>query len=106
MSCDMSQLTEHSLNSDSSNVLSLAGLHSLEFLSTGRVQPGSPSSFDQLTVFDGVPISHCGSLTRTEEFKPSLESHDLPTRCEDACIDVLVSLAVLPSLTNSTVGEF
>ncbi|KAG7236240.1 hypothetical protein INR49_001156 [Caranx melampygus] len=81
------------------------GVHSLVFLSTGRVQPGSLSSFDQLTVFDGVPISHCGSLTRTEEFKPSLESHDLPQRCEAACADVIESLSVLPSLTNSTVGE-
>ncbi|XP_022625668.1 uncharacterized protein LOC111239990 [Seriola dumerili] len=73
------------------------------FLSTGRVQPGNQLSFEQLTVFDGVPISHCDSSTRTEEFKPSLESKNLPSSCEAAYSDITESLHVIPPLINSTV---
>ncbi|XP_056224932.1 uncharacterized protein LOC130164303 [Seriola aureovittata] len=79
------------------------GSHALVFLSTGRVQPGNQLSFEQLTVFDGVPISHCDSSTRTEEFKPSLESKNLPSSCEAAYSDITESLHVIPPLINSTV---
>uniref|UniRef100_A0A3B4X7V4 MHC class I-like antigen recognition-like domain-containing protein n=1 Tax=Seriola lalandi dorsalis TaxID=1841481 RepID=A0A3B4X7V4_SERLL len=72
----------------------------------GRVQPGNQLSFEQLTVFDGVPISHCDSSTRTEEFKPSLESKNLPSSCEAAYSDITESLHVIPPLINSTVCKF
>ncbi|XP_071315420.1 IgG receptor FcRn large subunit p51-like isoform X2 [Trachinotus anak] len=79
------------------------GSHSLVFLSTGHVQPGDRPSFEQLTVFDGVPISHCDGLTTTEKFKPALEPKNLPERCEDAYTAILESLHVIPPLTNRTV---
>ena len=87
-------------------MFSFPGSHSLEFLSTGRVQPGDRPQFEQLTVFDGVPISYCDSFTRREEFKPSLESKNLPEDCDESRYHVVESLRVIPQLLNNTVCKF
>ncbi|XP_040917265.1 hereditary hemochromatosis protein homolog [Toxotes jaculatrix] len=79
------------------------GSHSLVFMSTGRVQPGGRPSFEQLTVFDGVPISHCDSSSWTEQLKPELESKNLPGNCQEAGYNVLESLHQIPALINITV---
>nr|XP_046268183.1 major histocompatibility complex class I-related gene protein-like isoform X3 [Scatophagus argus] len=76
--------------------------HSLQFLSTGHEQPGRRPLFEQLTVFDGVPISHCDSWTKKEEFKPALESSNLPVKCDEASYTILEFLHRIPPL-NSTV---
>ncbi|XP_056880030.1 RLA class II histocompatibility antigen, DP beta chain-like isoform X3 [Takifugu flavidus] len=78
------------------------GSHSLEFLSTGRVQPGSRPHFEQVTEFDGVVISHCDSGTQQEHFKPVLESHNLPGTCRPACYDVFDALKAISKFTNHT----
>ncbi|XP_051240038.1 major histocompatibility complex class I-related gene protein [Dicentrarchus labrax] len=79
------------------------GSHSLEFLSTGRVQPEDQPQFEQLAVFDGVPISYCNSWTKREELKPTLESNNLPERCDEANYNIIDSVHVIPALINSTV---
>ncbi|XP_056879564.1 RLA class II histocompatibility antigen, DP beta chain-like isoform X2 [Takifugu flavidus] len=78
------------------------GSHSLEFLSTGRVQPGSGLHFEQVTEFDGVVISHCDSGTQQEHFKPVLESHNLPGTCRPACYDVFDALKAISKFINHT----
>ncbi|TWW69507.1 hypothetical protein D4764_18G0003130 [Takifugu flavidus] len=78
------------------------GSHSLEFLSTGRVQPGSGPHFEQVTEFDGVVISHCDSGTQQEHFKPVLESHNLPGTCRAACYDVFGALKEISKFINHT----
>ncbi|XP_056880370.1 RLA class II histocompatibility antigen, DP beta chain-like isoform X3 [Takifugu flavidus] len=78
------------------------GSHSLEFLSTGRVQPGSGLHFEQVTEFDGVVISHCDSGTQQEHFKPVLESHNLPGTCEVALNDAFGALKEISKFTNHT----
>ncbi|TWW54509.1 hypothetical protein D4764_0190370 [Takifugu flavidus] len=78
------------------------GSHSLEFLSTGRVQPGSGPHFEQVTEFDGVVISHCDSGTQQEHFKPVLESHNLPGTCEVALNDAFGALKEISKFTNHT----
>ncbi|XP_049917149.1 major histocompatibility complex class I-related gene protein-like [Epinephelus moara] len=77
------------------------GSHSLEFLSTGHVQPGSQPFFDQLTVFDRVPISYCDTLTKREQVKPILASTNFPKYCDDASYDILY-LHNIPPFINST----
>ncbi|XP_056880362.1 zinc-alpha-2-glycoprotein-like isoform X2 [Takifugu flavidus] len=78
------------------------GSHSLEFLSTGRVQPGSGLHFEQVTEFDGVVISHCDSGTQQEHFKPVLESHNLPGTCRPACYDVFDALKEISQFIHHT----
>ncbi|XP_056880029.1 zinc-alpha-2-glycoprotein-like isoform X2 [Takifugu flavidus] len=78
------------------------GSHSLEFLSTGRVQPGSGPHFEQVTEFDGVVISHCDSGTQQEHFKPVLESHNLIGTCTAACYDVFDALKAISKFINHT----
>ncbi|XP_029688070.1 zinc-alpha-2-glycoprotein-like isoform X2 [Takifugu rubripes] len=78
------------------------GSHSLEFLSTGRVQPGSGLHFEQVTEFDGVVISHCDSGTQQEHFKPVLESHNLTGTCRAACYDVFDALKAISKFINHT----
>ncbi|XP_074516746.1 hereditary hemochromatosis protein homolog isoform X2 [Sebastes fasciatus] len=80
------------------------GSHSLQWLSTGRVQPGDKPSFEQLTVFDGVPISYCDSSTKREQLKPTLESKSFPEHCSEACYNILGSLHDIPPTMNSTVS--
>ncbi|XP_034713584.1 uncharacterized protein LOC117935488 [Etheostoma cragini] len=79
------------------------GSHSLKFLSTGRVQPGDQPSFEQLTVFDGVPISYCDSVTKREQLKPTLESQSLPEHCNEASLNIIDSLHEILRFTNSPV---
>ncbi|XP_034713585.1 class I histocompatibility antigen, F10 alpha chain-like [Etheostoma cragini] len=79
------------------------GSHSLKFLSTGRVQPGDQPSFEQLTVFDGVPISYCDSVTKREQLKPTLESQKLPEHCYEASLNIEASLYEIPRSMNSNV---
>ncbi|TWW54388.1 WD repeat domain phosphoinositide-interacting protein 2 [Takifugu flavidus] len=79
-----------------------SGSHSLEFLSTGRVQPGSGPHFEQVTEFDGVVISHCDSGTQQEHFKPVLESHNLPGTCEVALNDAFGALKEISKFINHT----
>ncbi|KAF1375222.1 hypothetical protein PFLUV_G00237260 [Perca fluviatilis] len=79
------------------------GSHSLKFLSTGRVQPGDQPLVEQLTVFDGVPISYCDTLTKREQLKPTLESQKLPENCHEAWENIIDSLNKIPRLMNSTV---
>ncbi|XP_036927727.1 major histocompatibility complex class I-related gene protein-like isoform X2 [Acanthopagrus latus] len=79
------------------------GSHSLEFLSTGSVQPGDGPQFEQLTVFDGVPISHCKGSTKREELKPVLESADLPEYCVEARSDIIEAIHEIPPSINCTV---
>lgn len=86
--------------------LCVSGFHSLEFLSTGRVQPGSGPHFEQVTVFDGVVISHCDSGTQQEHFKPILESHDLTGTCRAACYDVFDALGAISKFINHTGSKF
>ncbi|XP_070835617.1 major histocompatibility complex class I-related gene protein-like [Chaetodon trifascialis] len=78
-------------------------IHTLEFLSTGRVQPGDRPQFEQLTVFDGVPISYCDSLKKREELKSTLESNNFPEYCHEASYNILDSLYEIPPLLSSTV---
>ncbi|TWW53360.1 hypothetical protein D4764_0184980 [Takifugu flavidus] len=82
--------------------LCVSGSHSLEFLSTGRVQPGSGPHFEQVTEFDGVVISHCDSGTQQEHFKPVLESHNLTGTCRPACYDVFDALKEISKFINHT----
>lgn len=82
------------------------GSHSLEFLSTGSVQPGDGPQFEQLTVFDGVPISHCKGSTKREELKPVLESADLPEYCVEARSDIIEAIHEIPPSINCTVCKF
>lgn len=77
--------------------------HSLVFLSTGRLQSDDQPQFEQLTVFNGVHISYCDSVTKKEQFKPNLESKNLPEHCHEACYNVLESLHEVPPFINSTV---
>ncbi|XP_042244714.1 zinc-alpha-2-glycoprotein-like [Thunnus maccoyii] len=79
------------------------GSHSLVFLSTGRVRTGDTHSSEQLTVFDGAPISHCDSLTKKDEFKQTLQSKHLPPRCDNAIADILDTLYDIPKYINSSV---
>ncbi|TDG98548.1 hypothetical protein EPR50_G00201500 [Perca flavescens] len=79
------------------------GSHSLKFLSTGSVQPGDRPLVEQLTVFDGVPISYCDTVTKREQLKPTLESQKLPENCHEAWENIIDSLNKIPRLTNSTV---
>ncbi|XP_076605223.1 major histocompatibility complex class I-related protein 1-like [Chaetodon auriga] len=77
--------------------------HTLEFLSTGRVQPRDRPQFEQLTVFDGVPISYCDSLKKREELKSTLESNNFPEYCDEASYNILDFLHEIPPLLSSTV---
>ncbi|XP_029381926.1 uncharacterized protein LOC115058636 isoform X2 [Echeneis naucrates] len=70
---------------------------------SGCLQPGGRPWFDQLTVFDDVPISECDGSTRTETFKPALESANLQSSCELSFSDITESLRVIQSLINTTV---
>ncbi|XP_032355719.1 class I histocompatibility antigen, F10 alpha chain [Etheostoma spectabile] len=79
------------------------GPHSLKFLSTGRLKPGDQPSFEQLTVFDGVPISYCDSVTKREQLKPTLESQRLPEHCDEARLNIEASLYEIPRSMNSKV---
>ncbi|XP_035850882.1 uncharacterized protein LOC116065808 isoform X2 [Sander lucioperca] len=78
------------------------GSHSLKFLSTGRVQPGDRPLFEQLTVFDGVPISYCDTVTKREQLKPTLESQKLPENCDESSHNIIASLYEIPRFMNST----
>ncbi|XP_078134529.1 major histocompatibility complex class I-related protein 1-like [Sander vitreus] len=78
------------------------GFHSLKFLSTGRVQPGDRPLVEQLTVFDGVPISYCDTVTKREQLKPTLESQKLPENCDEASHNILTSLYEISRFINST----
>lgn len=80
----------------------VSGFHSLRFLSTGHVQPGARPDFEQVTVFDGVLISHCDAVTQQEQFKLVLESHNLIRTCEAACYDVFDVLKEISRFINNT----
>lgn len=79
----------------------VSDFHSLGFLSTGHFHPGARPDFEQVTVFDGVLISHCDGVTQQEQFKPVLESHNLRT-CEAAFYDVYDALKEISGFINST----
>ncbi|XP_078134528.1 major histocompatibility complex class I-related protein 1-like [Sander vitreus] len=81
----------------------MCGSHSLKFLSTGRVQPGDRPGVEQLTVFDGVPIAYCDTVTKREQLKPTLESQKLPENCDEASHNMIASLYEIPRFMNSTV---
>lgn len=70
------------------------------------MQPGDRPLFEQLTVFNGVPISYCDSLKRTEEIKLTLQSKNFPESCDESCDNMLESLHVIPTFTNRTVCMF
>lgn len=87
----------------SSCLKAACGYHSLTFLSSGLVRPGDHPLAEQLTVYDGVPISHCDGPAEEEKLKQSLQSNNLPQHCVDAIVDILNSLYVIPKSINSTV---
>lgn len=110
--CNPKSESELSVIRNSDNILThpvssfFPGSHSLEFLSTGHLQPGDRPQFEQLTVFDVVPISHCNSSTIREELKPALESADLPEYCGLAQSDIIVAVHEIPPSINCTVCKF
>uniref|UniRef100_A0A8D0A1D1 MHC class I-like antigen recognition-like domain-containing protein n=1 Tax=Sander lucioperca TaxID=283035 RepID=A0A8D0A1D1_SANLU len=79
------------------------GFHSLKFLSTGWAKPGDRPLVEQLTVFDGVPISYCDTVTKREQLKPTLESQKLPENCDEASLNIIDSLNDISRFMNSTV---
>lgn len=70
------------------------------------MQSGDQPSFEQLTVYDGVPISYCNSVTKREELKPILESKNFPEYCDEACYNILDSLHEIAQFINNTVCTF
>ena len=82
--------------------------HSLEFTSMiGRESSNRPT-FQQLVIFDGVPVSHCDSWTEKAqpELRPRLQDVLISlASCRQAHIDIKESLYEFPYVTNSTVGE-
>ncbi|KAM3607693.1 uncharacterized protein V6R79_011897 [Siganus canaliculatus] len=79
------------------------GVHSLQFLSTARVDPGVRPQFEQLTLFDGVPISYCDSDTRKEQPRPALESGPVAYSCDEGHYNMLGSLHEITLVSNGSV---
>ncbi|KAM3607107.1 uncharacterized protein V6R79_001875 [Siganus canaliculatus] len=79
------------------------GVHSLQFLSTARVDPGVRPQFEQLTLCDGLPISYCDSDTRKEQPRPALESGPDAQTCDAGNYELLGSLHDITRLFSSSV---
>ncbi|KAM3608251.1 uncharacterized protein V6R79_021844 [Siganus canaliculatus] len=78
------------------------GVHSLQFLSTARVDPGVQPQFEQLTLCDGVPISYCDSDTKKEQPRPALESGPVAPTCDDGYYELLGSLHDITLVSNGS----
>ncbi|KAM3607833.1 uncharacterized protein V6R79_014755 [Siganus canaliculatus] len=78
------------------------GVHSLQFLSTARVDPGVRPQFEQLTLCDGVPISYCDSDTRKEQPRPALESGPVAHTCDEGHYELLGSLYEITLVSNGS----
>ncbi|CAK6977735.1 zinc-alpha-2-glycoprotein-like [Scomber scombrus] len=88
----------------SSCLKAACGSPSLTFLSTALVRSGDGPLAEQLTVYDGVPISHCNGLTEEAKLKQTLQSNPTPLQhCYNAIADMVESLYVIPKYINNTV---
>ncbi|KAM3608195.1 uncharacterized protein V6R79_020688 [Siganus canaliculatus] len=78
------------------------GVHSLQLLSTARVDPGVRPQFEQLTLCDGVPISYCDSDTKKEQPRPALESGPVAPTCADGYYEFLSSVHDISLVSNGS----
>ncbi|XP_072314106.1 uncharacterized protein [Eucyclogobius newberryi] len=77
--------------------------HSLVFLSTGRVSSKGSYDFEQLTVYDGVTVSHCDGLTKKERLKSTLQKSSLPADCEKPYANIREAITNIQDHSNYTV---